>query len=85
MNRHSKKLISGALVAILILGTPILAWACSVPVFRYALEMWPPDEYEVVLFHQGPLNKEQKQLLWFIWRVGPVTCILLSPLQKQRI
>ena len=63
MNRHSKKLISGALVAILILGTPILAWACSVPVFRYALEMWPPDEYEVVLFHQGPLNKEQKQLL----------------------
>ena len=63
MNRHPNKLISGALVAVLILGTPILALACSVPVFRYALEMWPPDEYEVVLFHQGPLTKEQKQLL----------------------
>ena len=51
------------LAAILILGTPILAWACSVPVFRYALELWPPDEYEVVLFHEGPLTEEQKQLL----------------------
>ena len=51
------------LVAILILGTPILAWACSVPVFRYALELWPPDEYEVVLFHQGSLTEEQKQLI----------------------
>ena len=51
------------LAAILILGTPILVWACSVPVFRYALELWPPDEYEVVLFHQGSLTEEQKQLL----------------------
>ena len=51
------------LAAILILGTPILAWACSVPVFRYALELWPPDEYEVVLFHQGSLTEEQNLLL----------------------
>ena len=51
------------LAAILILGTPILVWACSVPVFRYALELWPPDEYEVVLFHQGSLTEEQKLLL----------------------
>ena len=42
---------------------PLITEACSVPVFRYALEMWPPDEYEVVLFHQGLLTEEQKQLL----------------------
>lgn len=29
--------------------------ACSVPVFRYALERWPPAPYECVVFHRGPL------------------------------
>jgi hypothetical protein len=31
------------------------ARACSVPVFRYALERWPADPYLVVVFHQGAL------------------------------
>jgi hypothetical protein len=30
-------------------------WACNVPVFRYALERWHPEEYELVVFHRGPL------------------------------
>lgn len=29
------------------------AYACSVPVFRYALERWHPDPYEAVVFHRG--------------------------------
>lgn len=29
--------------------------ACSVPVFRYALERWPADLYDIVVFHRGPL------------------------------
>ena len=33
---------------------PELANACSVPVFRYALERWVPDYYEAVLIHRGP-------------------------------
>ncbi len=33
--------------------------ACQVPVFRYALERWPADPYELVVFHNGPLTKEQ--------------------------
>jgi hypothetical protein len=36
-----------------------LAWpavACDVPVFRYALERWEPDAYEVVLLHDLPLD-----------------------------
>jgi hypothetical protein len=31
------------------------ARACNVPVFRYALERWPADPYEVVVIHRGPL------------------------------
>ena len=29
------------------------ARACNVPVFRYALERWPADRYEVTVFHRG--------------------------------
>ena len=56
-----------AAVSLLILST-LLAWAtaqpalaCSVPVFRYALERWDPDPYPVVVFHRGPLTGEAKQ------------------------
>ena len=39
------------------------AWACSVPVFRYALERWNPDAYGVVLFHKDSLTGEQAKWL----------------------
>lgn len=39
------------------------AEACSVPVFRYALERWRPDPYEVLVYYRGPLTPEQEQLL----------------------
>ncbi len=29
------------------------AWACNVPVFRYALERWQPDPYHLTIFHVG--------------------------------
>jgi hypothetical protein len=32
--------------------------ACSVPVFRYALEHWPADPFQVILFHRGTLSGE---------------------------
>lgn len=31
------------------------AWACNIPVFRYALERWRPDAIQLILFHDGPL------------------------------
>jgi hypothetical protein len=31
-------------------------WACDVPVFRWALERWLPDPYEVVIFKSGPMR-----------------------------
>ena len=63
MSKDITKILLGALAAILLFCNPSVSEACSVPVFRYALELWPPDEYEVVLFHEGPLTEEQKQLL----------------------
>jgi hypothetical protein len=32
------------------------AWACQVPVFRYALERWNPDRYHVVVLSKGQLS-----------------------------
>lgn len=34
-----------------------VAWACQVPVFRYALERWPADAYEIVVLHKQPLTE----------------------------
>ena len=36
------------------------ASACNVPVFRYALERWKPDAYEVHVFHKGPLSERDR-------------------------
>ena len=40
-----------------------VAGACSIPVFRYALEHWRPDPFMVAVFHQGELTDEQIDLL----------------------
>ena len=35
--------------------------ACQVPVFRYALERWPPDPHIVVVAHRGEMNEAEKK------------------------
>lgn len=50
------------LIAALALVLAAQAWACNVPVFRYALERWPPDYYELIVFSKGPLKGEHKKL-----------------------
>jgi hypothetical protein len=37
------------------------ALACQVPVFRYALERWQADRYQVVVLHDGPLDRVQQE------------------------
>jgi len=37
--------------------------ACSVPVYRYALERWQVDPYEVHVFHRGDLGEADKAAL----------------------
>ena len=39
------------------------AIACSIPVFRYALENWRPDPYVAFVLHEGELTPEQQNLL----------------------
>lgn len=54
------------LAAAAVLSCVGLAWACNVPVFRFALERWRPDAYRAVLFHRGELtdaDREQIALL----------------------
>src|SRR5262245_22546075 len=36
--------------------------ACTIPVFRYALERWRPDPYEAIVFHEGPLPAELQDI-----------------------
>lgn len=38
-------------------------WACSTPVFRYALERWQPDPYLVLILHREPLDRPHQQLI----------------------
>ncbi len=45
-------------VSAMIVGS--IACACQVPVFRYALERWPADNYEFVVIHEGPVTESQK-------------------------
>jgi len=57
LNNRKKSTTLLILTALLILfSVPVLP--CDVPVFRYALERWPADAYEVIIFHRGPLSPE---------------------------
>ena len=40
-----------ASIALLTIALASVAIACQVPVFRYALERWPADNYELVVLH----------------------------------
>ena len=52
------RLFSSLLLSAIFAATPL--HACSVPVFRYALEHWQPDAFQAVVFHRGPLSETQR-------------------------
>ena len=52
-----------ALAGLLVCLLAAPAGACSVPVFRYALERWPVEPYEVYVFHRGGLGAEDQAAL----------------------
>ncbi len=53
-----------------ILAQPVLA--CDVPVFRYALERWQPDAYEVVVLHGTALSADDAALWQTITQAASV-------------
>ena len=68
MFRQKSRKLTVTLAGFCFLLAAIPLWACSVPVFRYALERWVSDPYLVVVFHRGELTEEQKAL---VNRLGP--------------
>jgi hypothetical protein len=54
----------GLIAAFLLLAcrTP-WAPACTVPVFRYGLERWPADDYEILVFHRGEMAPKDAAVL----------------------
>jgi len=52
-----------SVAGLVVLAAAAAVQACSVPVFRYALERWQVDPYEVHVFHRGDLTPEQQQVL----------------------
>ncbi|MDT8302748.1 MAG: hypothetical protein RQ760_14795 [Sedimentisphaerales bacterium] len=57
---------------------PSSAFACSTPVFRYALERWAADYYEAVYIHRGPLTTDEQQLLDKLRQEGSETEAFLN-------
>lgn len=49
--------------ALLIVLFATTAFACNIPVFRYALERWKADACELLVFHYGPLDAKSKALV----------------------
>ncbi len=60
LNWKRRVLLLG-LVSVLVLTSAVLA--CQVPVFRYALERWQPDRYQLVVLSAGELSPTQAALL----------------------
>jgi hypothetical protein len=70
--------------ALSVLGAAGAATACSVPVFRYALENWRPDLYGVYILHDRPLSKEAEQAAARL-EAGAVTGEGLANLRVVRV
>lgn len=56
-----------------VLLTATVIWACSVPVFRYALERWPADKYSVAVFYRGALSSEQQKIVKQFDKTGAIS------------
>ena len=64
--------MSRAINRTMILSVVALAWltvtvvptsACDTPVYRYALEGWPPDPFVAFIFHKGELTEDQNEIV----------------------
>ena len=63
MQGHSSRRILPGLCAAGLVLFATAVWACSVPVFRYALERWSSDTYEVFIFYRGELSETDKAVV----------------------
>ncbi len=57
-----RKPLATLLCLALVVSTTTLL-ACSIPVFRYAVEHWNPDLFTLTVYHNGELTEAQQSLL----------------------
>ena len=50
-------------VFVVLLALQISAAACSVPVFRYALERWPVEPYTAIIIANDPLTADEQRAM----------------------
>ena len=55
--------LAGMLVVGFVATCTSFAWACDVPVFRYALEYWPAAPYEVDVLYRAPLLARERDAI----------------------
>jgi hypothetical protein len=80
-----------ALGIVVWLSSPLSA--CNVPVFRYALERWPADLFDVVVLHRGELSeaeaaaveaiRKQSQAHRGTANIDVITCDVAQPLEGE--
>jgi hypothetical protein len=61
MTRYGQ--ITQIVTAVCLAAVASSAGACAIPVFRYALERWYPDDYLMVIVHRGPLDESDQGLV----------------------
>ena len=55
--------ISITILIISLFMSSVPAFTCDVPIFRYALERWPADVYEIFVFYQKTLSSEETSIV----------------------
>lgn len=75
-NMRQFRIVMGVISFLVLM--PALVNACSVPVFRYALERWMPDYYEAVLIHRGQVAENDPALSLLQGEVSELLNLYLS-------
>ncbi len=75
-NMRQFRVVMGVMSLLVLM--PALVNACSVPVFRYALERWMPDYYEAVLIHRGQVAENDPALSLLQGEVSELLNLYLS-------
>lgn len=63
LTKIARTTIARVLPLALVIIVSATALACSVPVFRYAIEHWRPDAYRVFVYHNQELTDKDRMLL----------------------
>ena len=61
------------ILIVLALAMAPRADACDVPVYAYAMDHWPADNYELLIFHRGKLDASRQELVDWLVKITPDT------------